>query len=161
MGVNATARAEVMLCSVGIELVHGEQFAALRNADAVQIRRHRNRPAHATVRTRTTPRRAKPIGQSCCKPHSTAMAGAVDRIYGGLHARLLFGIRTNNYTLSTPPARPMRASALLAANDRFRETRTPARLVSGRAALVPCTQTAGLSGATLVTSVGSRAITCR
>src|SRR5216110_2312519 len=49
----------------------------------------------------------------------------------------LFGIRTNNYTLSTPPARPMRASALLAANDRFRETRTPARLVSGRAALSP------------------------
>src|SRR6266436_3860031 len=94
MGVNATARAEVMLCSVGIELVHGEQFAALRNADAVQIRRHRNRPAHATVRTRTTPRRAKPIGQSCCEPHSTAMAGAVDRIYGGLHARLL--IRYSN-----------------------------------------------------------------
>src|SRR5882762_9599945 len=49
----------------------------------------------------------------------------------------LFGIRTNNYTLSTPPARPMRASALLAANDRFRQTRTPARLVSGRAALSP------------------------
>src|SRR6266404_6145304 len=38
----------------------------------------------------------------------------------------LFGIRVNDYTLSAPPARRMRASVLLAANDRFRETRTPA-----------------------------------
>src|SRR3984893_1218364 len=89
MGVDATARAEVMLCSVGVELVNGEQFAALSNVDAVQIRGHRNRPAHATVRTRTTPRRTKPISQPCCEPHPTAMAGAADRIYGGLNPRLL------------------------------------------------------------------------
>jgi hypothetical protein len=38
----------------------------------------------------------------------------------------LFGIRINDYTLSAPRARRMRASALLAANDRFRETRTGA-----------------------------------
>src|SRR5256885_4113309 len=38
---------------------NGEQFAALSNLNAVQIRGHRNRPAHATVRTRTTPRRTK------------------------------------------------------------------------------------------------------
>src|SRR5580658_116079 len=89
MGVDTTARAEVMLCGVGVELVDGEQFAALSNVDAVQIRGHRNRPAHATVRTGTTPRRTKPIGQRCCKPHPAAMAGAVDRIYGGPHSRLL------------------------------------------------------------------------
>src|SRR5437667_9018735 len=38
----------------------------------------------------------------------------------------LFGIPMDDYTLSSPPARRMRASALLPANDRFRETRTPA-----------------------------------
>src|SRR5207302_367744 len=65
MGVDATARAEVMLCGVGVELVKREQFAAPSNVDAIQIRGHRNRPAHATVRTRTTPRRTKPIGQPC------------------------------------------------------------------------------------------------
>src|SRR2546421_950083 len=92
MGVDATARAEVMLCGVGVELVNGEQFAALSNVDAVQIRRHRNRPAHATVRTRTTSRRTKPIGQPYCEPNPTALAGAVDRMYGGLHPRLLIRI---------------------------------------------------------------------
>jgi hypothetical protein len=70
-----------MLCGVGVELVNGEQFSALSNVDAVRIRGHRNRPAHATVRTRTTPRRTEPIGQSCCEPLPTAMAGAVDRIH--------------------------------------------------------------------------------
>src|SRR4030088_1608197 len=121
MGVDATARAEIMLCGVGVELVKGEQLAALHNVDAVQIRRHRNRPAHATVRTRTTPRRTKSIGQPCCEPHPTAMAGAVHRICGGLHPRSLFDIRINDYTLSAPPARRMRGSALLAADDCFRE----------------------------------------
>src|ERR1700730_9272769 len=89
MGVDATARTEVMLCGVGVELVNGEQFATLSNVDAVQIRGHRYRPAHATVRTRTAPRGTKPIGQACSEPHPTAMAGAVDKIYGGLHPCLL------------------------------------------------------------------------
>src|ERR1700736_2032689 len=123
MGVNATARAEVMLYSVGIELVHGEQFAALRNADAVQIRRHRNRPAHATVRTRTTPRRAKPIGQSCCEPHSTAMASAVDRIYGGLHARLLIRYSNDIRSARHPRVkceRPLRSPPMTASAKRER-----------------------------------------
>src|SRR6266513_1121535 len=39
----------------------------------------------------------------------------------------LFAIRMNDYTLSASPARRMRASALLAANDRFRETSAMAR----------------------------------
>src|SRR5712672_2777104 len=121
MGVNATARAEVMLCSVGIELVHREQFAALRNADAVQIRRYRNRPAHATVRTRTTPRRASPsVSVAVNRTPPQWQAPLIGSMEAFMHGSL-FGIRANNYTLSTPPARPMRASALFAANDRFRE----------------------------------------
>src|SRR5437588_11716345 len=94
MGVDATTRAEVMLCGVGVELVKREQFAAPSNVDAIQIRGHRNRSAHSTVRTRTTPRRTKPIAQPCSEPHPTAMARAVDRIYGRLHRRLL--IRHSN-----------------------------------------------------------------
>src|SRR2546429_2829610 len=90
MGVDATTRAKVMFCGVGVELVNREQFAAPSNVDAIQIRGHRNRPAHAAVRTRTTPRRTKPIGQPRSEPHPTAMAGAVDRIYGGLHPPVLF-----------------------------------------------------------------------
>src|SRR5207302_7798170 len=110
MGVDATTRAEVMLRGVGVELVKREQFAAPSNVDALQIRGHRNRPAHATVRTRTTPRRTKPIGQPCSESHPAAMAGAVDRIYRGLHHGSLFGIPMDDYTLSSPPARRMPAS---------------------------------------------------
>src|SRR5437588_11060987 len=102
MGVDATTRAEVMLRGVGVELVKREQFAAPSNVDALQIRGHRNRPAHATVRTRTTPRRTKPIGQPCSEPHPTTMAGAVHKIYRGLHPRLL--IRYANGRLYAYPA---------------------------------------------------------
>src|SRR6266516_680195 len=118
MSVDATTRAEVMLCGVGVELVKREQFAAPSNVDAIQIRGHRNRPAHATVRTRTTPRRTKPIGQPCCEPHRTAMAGAVDRIYGGLHPRLLIRYSGESLHALTAPARPMRTPAPFGANDR-------------------------------------------
>src|SRR5437016_7756615 len=38
----------------------------------------------------------------------------------------LFGNPMDDYTLSSPPPRRMRASVLLPANDRSRETRTPA-----------------------------------
>src|SRR5579862_190288 len=89
MGVDATARAEVMLCGVGVELVNGEQLAPFRDVDAVQVCRHCNRPAHATVRTGTTPRGTKPIRQPCREPHPTAMAGAPDEVYGGVHPCLL------------------------------------------------------------------------
>src|SRR2546429_8649351 len=94
MGVDATTRAKVMFCGVGVELVNREQFAAPSNVDAIQIRGHRNRPAHAAVRTRTTPRRTKPIGQPRSEPHPTAMAGAVGRVFGGPHP--LLPIRYSN-----------------------------------------------------------------
>src|SRR5947207_13443344 len=85
MGVDATTRAEVMFCGVGVELVKREQFAAPSNVDAIQIRGHRNRPAHATVRTRTTPRRTKPIAQPCSETHPTAMARPAHTLYARLH----------------------------------------------------------------------------
>src|SRR5213082_1817776 len=97
MGVDATTRAEVMLCGVGVELVKREQFAAPSNVDAIQIRGHRNRPAHATVRTRTTPRRTKPIGQPCSETHPTAMA---EPLIGSMAAFIrgsLFGMPMDDY----------------------------------------------------------------
>ena len=87
MGVDATTRAEVMLRGVAVELVEAEQFAALGNIDAVQIRRHCNPPTHATVRTVTTPRGAKPVGEPHGEPHSSAMARAF-AIHNVIHLRL-------------------------------------------------------------------------
>src|SRR2546430_5672672 len=121
MGVDATTRAEVMLCGVGVELVKREQFAAPSNVDAIQIRGHRNRPAHATVRTRTTPRRTKPIGQPCCEPHRTAMAGPVHRIHRGHRPRLLISCSNESPYPQRTDARRKSPSPLFAATYRFRQ----------------------------------------
>src|SRR5215469_4073777 len=72
MRIDAAARTETMPCRVGVELVNGEEFASLSNVDAVQVRRHRNRAAHATVRARTTPRRTQPVSQLYSELHPAA-----------------------------------------------------------------------------------------
>src|SRR5438874_2343805 len=92
-----------MLCGVCVELINGEQFASLCNANAIQSCGHCNRPAHTTVRTGTAPRRTKPVRQPCREPHRTAMTGTVDEVYRGVHPRLLFGIRT--VTIRSAPHR--------------------------------------------------------
>jgi hypothetical protein len=126
MGVDATARAEVVHCGVCVELVNGEQFASLSDVDAIQICGHCNRSAHTTVRTGTTPRRTKPIRQPCREPHSTAMTGALDEICGSVHPRLLV-CHSNGVTIRSARHRPVEGERPLSCSPMTVRPRVAAR----------------------------------
>src|SRR3954463_9412012 len=64
MGIDAAARAEVMLGRPGVELIESQRLGAGGNLQIAEFGGHRDSPAHPAKGTVAAPRGAKPIHQA-------------------------------------------------------------------------------------------------
>ena len=77
VGIDAAARAKIVLCSHGVELIAREPLPAALVVNIAKVSRGYNSPSHCTIRTIAAPDIAQPVRDQYGKPDCTTMTGAV------------------------------------------------------------------------------------